>query len=195
MILDHDAGEFSDDLRYIIPNKVRKSKHVFSFININGEFVLINADLKPGSWNRFCLLVNRENKHFSLYFNDKIAYEADTFPRELDQGNLWVLGLEKEGECEISRQVCKYDEILILSSSDTTSTFGALTDLQIWDRTLTTEELRDWSESSLPGNVLSWDSVQFNNQGLIIGEEDDTDILARSGGGGRETFDNLTITI
>ena len=63
---------------------------------------MIDADLKPGSWNRFCLLVDKNRKYFSLYFNDKIAYQADIYPKEFDQGNLWVLGLEKAGEGEMS---------------------------------------------------------------------------------------------
>ena len=94
------AGQLSDDLRYIIPKNVRKTKHTFSFLSINGEFVLIDADLMPGGWNRFCMLANKKTKHFSLYFNDKIAYQANTYPRELDQGNLWVLGFDKDGEGE-----------------------------------------------------------------------------------------------
>ena len=106
VILDHDAGSLSDDLRYIIPSNVRKTKHVFSFISLNGEFVMIEADIKPGSWNRFCLLVNKNRPYFSLYFNDKIAYQADTYPRELDEGNLWVLGMEKAGEGEMLDLAC-----------------------------------------------------------------------------------------
>ena len=62
--------------------------------------------------------------------------------------------------------------------------------MQIWDRTLTPVELREWSESSLAGNILSWESVQFNNKGLIIEEKDETEILPRAGGGGR-IFNNL----
>ena len=67
---------------------------------------MIEADLKPGSWNRFCLLVDKSRKHFSLYFNDKIAYQADTYPSELDEGNLWVLGMEKAGEGEMPDLAC-----------------------------------------------------------------------------------------
>ena len=97
VVLDHDAGIKSDDLQYLIPSNARKTKHIFTFIPQNGEFRRIDADLKPGSWNRFCLLVDKNMKHFSLYINDKTVYQANTYPRGLDEGNLWVLGLEKDG--------------------------------------------------------------------------------------------------
>ena len=109
VILDHDAGVQSDDLRYLIPSNVRKTKHIFTFISLNREFIRIDADLKPGSWNRFCLLVDKTIRHFSLYFNDKTVYQTNTYtyPREIDQGNLWVLGFEKVGVGEASWSVWK----------------------------------------------------------------------------------------
>ena len=78
---------------------------------------MIEADIKPGSWNRFCLLVNKNRPYFSLYFNDKIAYQADTYPRELDEGNLWVLGLEKAGEGEMPDLACDLHNKIFISFS------------------------------------------------------------------------------
>ena len=186
VILDHDAGVQSDDLRYLIPSNVRKTKHIFTFISLNREFIRIDADLKPGSWNRFCLLVDKTRRHFSLYFNDKTVYQTKTYtyPREIDQGNLWVLGFEKVGVGE-AQLVSLENKIFISPSPAINTAFGALTDMQIWDRSLRPAELREWSESSLAGNILSWESVQFNNKGLIIEERDETEILPRAGGGGR----------
>ena len=44
---------------------------------------------------------------------------------------------------------------------------GAMTDFNIWNRTLTKEELFDWSscKKMLNGNVVSWNNITLNMMG------------------------------
>ena len=48
------------------------------------------------------------------------------------------------------------------------SAFGALTDLQIWDRLLGEEEVEQWSRCELgaAGNLLDWNTAQWEVVGL-----------------------------
>ena len=62
------------------------------------------------------------------------------------------------------------------------STFGALTDLQVWNMTLTAGDLTEWSDNSRPGNVLNWQEAEINNQGLLLVEDDDALVLQESQG-------------
>ena len=97
IVLAYDSGEKSDDLHYLIPTNFRSKKSV-TFISLNGDFVKINADLEPAIWNRFCFLVNKSGKRFSLYINDEMVYKADDYPAEFDAGNLWLLGSPNTGQ-------------------------------------------------------------------------------------------------
>ena len=57
-----------------------------------------------------------------------------------------------------------------------------MTDLQVWNMTLTGGEITEWSEGSRPGNVIDWQSAQINNRGLLLVEEEDEHILQESPG-------------
>ena len=98
-MVTHDTGVNSDDLHYLIPENYQ-SKHSHTFISVNGDFVRIEADLMPGVWNRFCFLVSKSIKQFSLFINEKKVYSADGYPAEFDAGNLWLLGYYEQGEGE-----------------------------------------------------------------------------------------------
>ena len=95
-MLAHDNGvKSADDLHYLI-QRGYQSKHSQTFISFNGDFVMIDADLKPGVWNRFCFLVSK-SKEFSVYINDRKVYSAIDYPAEFDGGNLWLLGYYEGG--------------------------------------------------------------------------------------------------
>ena len=72
---------------------VYKTKDVVTFISFNEEFVRIDADLKPAVWHRFCFLVSKTRKDFSLFINDRMVFRANQYPSEFQQdGNLHLLG-------------------------------------------------------------------------------------------------------
>ena len=82
---------------------VYKTKDAVTFISFNEEFVRIDADLKPAVWHRFCFLVSKSRKDFSLIINDRTVFRAKQYPSELDQaGNLHLLGsVDQPGKARI----------------------------------------------------------------------------------------------
>ena len=66
------------------------------------------------------------------------------------------------------------------------STFGAITDVNIWNRLLTETELNQWSRCQLPvgGNILDWTTARWNIMEGVIEEEVDKEKIC----GKKESF-------
>lgn len=123
-----------------IPNPRESNVYGYSLMN---KFVVFPV-WKPRTWNSFCLMFNDTSYQILLNSEDIASQnEKATFWRNIF-------------------------EITFMSIERKKFFFGALTDLNVWDRTLSEKEVKDFASCKGPeGNHLAWSgregSVQYEN--------------------------------
>ena len=110
------------------------------------------VDLTPGVWNNYCITLSASNRYLRTVFNGKIIADQvdyDGYHLRKNQ-NLRVLGKY------YAHGKYKY------------SLFGAMTDINIWNRSLAQVEVEQWGRCELGagGNLLDWDTAQWQAEGL-----------------------------
>ena len=103
---------------------------------------------QPGTWTSFCLTASSEEEMFRLMINQEIVYENLHYPAHHQHS---------------------HGDILLMNNNDHKHPlFGAMTDFQVWNRTMTVEELEDWSScrTESRGNVVDWENTRMTVVGL-----------------------------
>ena len=123
---------------------------------LNGEAKIVEfsnqvhlVDWKPESWNSICVVLCNSSK---LWLNGEIIANdtSDIFRRAIKtKKNLSFMGNSREG--------------LYHGEGYGFSLFGAMTDINIWNRNLTESEVEQWSRCELGagGNLLDWTTAQW----------------------------------
>ena len=107
----------------------------------------------PGTWNSFCLSLSASKKQYDIMFNGVTLVTEGPYNgfHLKETGNVWMMG----GEVTTGEVVWN-------------SLFGAMTDVNIWNRSFSHTELVQWSRCELQtkGNILNWDVAHWNMVGL-----------------------------
>ena len=119
---------------------------------------------QPGVWNSACVKVAPQQRRLTVVLNGQQVLETTEYQMEFQSGRNIVLmndgaawgGLPNHGE---------------------------MTDVQVWSRTLTLEQIRQWesceADTSLVGDVVNWDTARFNlTAGVFVTERDKTEICS-----------------
>ena len=119
---------------------------------------------QPGVWNSACVKVAPHQGRLTVVLNGQQVLETTEYQMEFQPGRNIVLmndgaawgGLPNHGE---------------------------MTDVQVWSRTLTLEQIRQWesceADTSLVGDVVNWDTARFNlTAGVFVTERDKTEICS-----------------
>ena len=120
---------------------------------------LIKVNWKPGVWNSACFDINLNSQTYQVWFDGKIISKqmlsddahVSTFKSSLSHDKpISIMGYPaKDG---------KHSQ----------SMFGAMTDVNIWNRSLSQSEVEQWSRCELEtgGNLLDWTTAQWEAVGL-----------------------------
>ena len=115
-------------------------------------------DWKPNMWNAFCISGNAKNKTHEIHINGHQVFHFDNY----------------EG-----RHMLVAGNIILLNSytpkvQDFIYPFrGSITDVHVWNRYLTKQEVDDWThcKGELTGNIVDWKNANLKLYGDIETEE------------------------
>ena len=121
------------------------------YSDIFRKFVIV--DWKPAVWNNICTLLSDKRKLRKVYFNGKLIIT--------DKNYIGFHKFTKNRNIQIMGHV-------LTDSKYKDSLFGAMTDLNIWSRSLSQSEVEQWSRCELGagGNLLDWNTAQWEAVGL-----------------------------
>ena len=137
-------------------------------IALNNFGTLLQVDWRPGVWNSACFLLSISRQLNQVWFNGKIIKTDDdisSFQKAVDEN----ITLSVMGE--------PHDD-----GTFHYSMFGAMTDVNIWNRSLSGAEVEQWSRCELGagGNLLDWNTAQWEAVGLQEEELDTKKICQKS---------------
>ena len=115
-----------------------KPNHVFEIVSIFGKYESFETFLKPSKWNSFCVRVNNINAVLKInkdvrFFNKKSKKYVKPF----------------------------HDDIFMNTDDMNSPMYGAFTDINVWDRMLTSDEQDNWmnclfEKFEQDGNIIGW---------------------------------------
>ena len=119
-----------------------RNSNVYGYSLVNKFFVF--PAWKARVWQSFCLMFN--NTHYEIFLNGEAIVSQN------EKATFWG----------------KISDIKFFSHkhNDKNGFFGALTDLNVWNRSLSNQEVKDFSScQGLKGNHVPWSlgSVQYHN--------------------------------
>ena len=141
----------------------------------NGDVLLFQygsplqrVDWRPGVWSTACLSQSISRELNNIWFDGNIIKKDDRivdFKEALGKNNNIVIMAFK------------------LKGHYSHSMFGAMTDINIWNRSLSQSEVEQWAQCELGsgGNLLDWTTAQWEAVGLQEVEMD-KDEVCRNGG-------------
>ena len=114
-------------------------KVFLEYLEISGSYF---PAWKPDIWNKVCIV--RNNTIIQVYMNGNLVTTQKSFQVEKKITNITLMSAE----------------------NNESQMFGAISDFNIWDRILTWEEIKKWSQCQLglKGNILNWNDF---NKGII----------------------------
>ena len=112
----------------------------------------VPLDWRPGVWNSACFVMSKPQKLFKIIFNGQTIEPKNKLPYRgyNGEGGLNIMGMPlADGKYKMSM-------------------FGAMTDVNIWNRSLSQSEVEQWSRCELTegGNILDWRTAQWRAVGL-----------------------------
>ena len=118
----------------------RKWKHVYVWTYFFGQLKLFPSSLKPDTWNSFCLKVNSTSVVIIL------------------NGEAFIIHKDGKGSSAYSGYDYYRFMNIHISPNISTPTYGAMTDLNVWDRILSDADSELWMNctNQREGNVFSW---------------------------------------
>ena len=123
----------------------------------------VKVDWMPGTWNSICLRLCASCNQSQVWFNGETILSNQHYSghHKTDNSNIQVMGryFPANGQVEAGYWF---------------SVFGAMTDVNIWNRGLSQSEVEQWSRCELGagGNLLDWTTAQWKAVGLLDNEVD-----------------------
>ena len=129
-------------------NKQWKWKHIFAWTYLHGTLNAFPTTLIPNEWNSFCMKVSKANSVIRVNKNPPIVLRNDN-------DSIPFLSFDTFVFMNIERQ--RHHQALVAPM------YGAFTDLNVWNKTLSQEDEDNWMECQLEkeGNIISW--KEFGN--------------------------------
>ena len=150
----------TETLKAVIPNWTNGNNLLIDTNQGHPEYM--NAtNIKPGQWNSICFTVKVHTKYQVILNGETIIDSPVSFsPNSTKGSNLILLGYRQ---------------------AFPSSTFGALTDVNIWNRTLTFSEVEQWGRCEMihGGDYLDWNSATWNIIEGLHEEEVDKEEICR----------------
>ena len=121
---------------------------------------------QPAIWNHACITATDSSGYLDININGKSVYRTNNYMKSFS----------------------RLDHNLVLMNDggfwDGFPMHGSMTDLQVWSRVLSREEVVGWSfcNTSLTGDVLNWETVSWKSEKLEIVELDKEEICMREEG-------------
>ena len=101
------------------------------------------------TWNSICLQGRKFEPYFSLIINGKRIFSINEYPeKEFKSGKLNIFGTTLD--------------------SYVSGTFGAFTDFNVWNQSISIEDINNWIQNNASESMkdLSWKDVQLELQNL-----------------------------
>ena len=106
---------------------------------------------KPGGWNHVCIIASSTERNYKTVINGDDVYEGLDFTADLRKvdKNLTFMGSMVDKEYE-------------------SSLFGRMTDINIWNRSFTEEDVMQWTKCEMKegGDIVDWSTAQWKAVGL-----------------------------
>ena len=113
-------------------------------------------------WTSFCVTVSSREGFYRTLIDGEKVYEAKNFTasHKKDSSNIFLMN----------------------KKADIRPTYGAVTDLNIWDRALSEEEVRGWSRCELEdgGNFINWTHASLRVVGYKKVEREKSEVCQQS---------------
>ena len=118
---------------------------------------------QPGIWNHACITAIDSSGYLDININGKSVYRTNNYMKSFS----------------------RLDHNLVLMNDggywDDFPMHGSMTDLQVWSRVLSRQEMVSWSfcNTSLTGDVLNWETVTLRTEKLEIVDMDKRSLCMR----------------
>ena len=118
---------------------------------ISSAFDALMPPWKIQEWNTVCFFINHKDRIYQMIVNGVIIGEK----------RAEVLNIGKTEENLVFMGWWRFDKYIY-------SVFGEMTDINIWDRVLRRDEVRDWEECRIigGGNKVDWSTASWVAVGL-----------------------------
>ena len=153
-------------LRQHVPTKNWQNGNVFLFFGSWVRWRRLFIRWGPNEWNSICMKMSSSKELYEIYLNGKFL--------NIDISDYKGGHMASDSNIRLMGAKWKYMQ------SYESSNFGAMTDVNIWNQSLTELEVEQWSRCELGagGNLLDWDTAQWEAVGLQE-EELDKEIVCR----------------
>ena len=128
---------------------------------------LSTVDWTPGVWNSACFGLSISRKLNQVWFNGKMI-KSNNIISSLESFVSQGKPLSLMGDPEYGNYSYSF--------------FGAMTDVNIWNRSLSLSEVEQWSRCELEsgGNLLDWNTAQWEAVGLQEEETEKDEVCGRN---------------
>ena len=110
---------------------------------------------KPDLWNKFCIIVDSLALKYRVYLNDKLIFHSNRYNNgghKEQAGNIFLLN-----GFSFSRNKFLYPFR------------GEITDLNIWNKTLSIEDINKWGNCDFgSGNLVNWKEARFKLRNIEV---------------------------
>ena len=124
----------------------RRRGRTFGYINDGGPYYFFQS-WRPRRWHSFCTTIDSTRRVYRTTINKKLVYESHKY----------------SGVHLNSPELTNNTKIVMMNYIEDFRypMFGAVTDVQIWDKILDDQQIRRWSEcrENDGGNVINWSNV------------------------------------
>ena len=113
---------------------------------------------KPDLWNKLCIIGDSLAKKYRVYLNDKLIFHSNRYNggHKKEAGNIFLLN-----GFSFSQNKFLYPFK------------GEITDLNIWNKTLSVEDMDKWRNCNFgTGNLVNWNEARFKLNNIQVTEVD-----------------------
>ena len=117
---------------------------------------------KPGLWTSFCIMGDSLAKYYKVFLNNKLIYDELSYDgaHRKETGNIFLLNGFSPSR---NRFIYPFQ--------------GEVTDVNIWNKTLTDDDVKKFSNChSGSGNLVSWDKARINLNSVEVIKFNEADI-------------------
>ena len=147
---------------------VSSTKNTFYYLsldNVDNKTMNVKFDVKSTYnrvWSHVCIVYSRNWKSVTLYHDGKLIErdKKDSLPK--------IPGITGGKEAPQSFIVGQQSDAFRTGFTGSNTFFGMISEVNIWDRILDDEEIRDMAERKVfpKGNIISWTYDNFEIKGL-----------------------------
>ena len=145
----------------------RRRGRTFGYTNDGGPYYFFQS-WRPRLWNNFCCSVDTAGRVYRTIINGEMVYENKNY------GGVHLTEHNPANNSKIIMMNYILDSVYPM--------YGAVTDLQVWDKVRDEKEIQSWSEcrDNVGGNIINWSDLTMKIIGYEVAEVRKEEVCPRA---------------